>query len=243
MWLVLLETEAIVSTHRTGPVVVNMLAVAAMTGAAVWRRRSPLTFLAVVGSTALALGGGLTSMRYSTLAGTYALAVPLYTVGAWQSRKRAIVGLAAWLAGASLGALLWHAPLGGLAGATIMGCIVWTVGRVIHAQRSLTERLTRVSALLVVERAERERRAVAGERSRIARDLHALVSYGVVAMLVQAEVARYRLDVAPAEAPACIEAIEHAGREALKRLRDILGVLRAGTAPVLLEPSTDGAMQ
>ena len=160
VWLVLLETEAIVSTRRTGPLVVNMLAVAAMACAAVWRRRSPLTFLAVVGSTALALGGGLTSMRYSTLAGTYVLAVPLYTVGAWQSRRRAVVGLAAWLAGASLGALLWHAPLGGLAGATIMGCIVWTLGRVIHAQRSLTERLThRVS---VARRRARRTRAARG---------------------------------------------------------------------------------
>ena len=37
------------SSHRRGPLVVNLIVVAAMALAAVWRRRSPLVFLIVVG--------------------------------------------------------------------------------------------------------------------------------------------------------------------------------------------------
>ena len=44
-----LEIGVLIGGHRHGPLALNMLAVAAVALAAVWRRRSPLWFLLVVG--------------------------------------------------------------------------------------------------------------------------------------------------------------------------------------------------
>ena len=43
-----LEIEVFTSAHRRGPLALNALAVAVMAVAAIWRRRFPLLFLAVV---------------------------------------------------------------------------------------------------------------------------------------------------------------------------------------------------
>jgi signal transduction histidine kinase len=246
-WLALLEIEVAASAHRRGPLWANALAVGAMAIAAVWRRRAPLLFLLFVGAIAVVLGSGLTSMQYGTLTGTYTLVVPLFAVAAWSTRGRATIGLVAWLTGATAGAVLWHAPVGGWLGATVMGCVIWMVGRITRGQRSLTVRLRSASALLEAERDVREELAVTRERGRIARDLDALVSYDVVAMIVQAEAARALLDRHPDRAADAAHAVEQAGREALGRMRDVLGVLRADDAPALRSPvvsagELDGAL-
>jgi hypothetical protein len=56
---------------------------------------------------------------------------------------------------------------------------------------------------------------------------YGLVAHGVVAMVVQAEAARNLLTEHPGIAADSIRAIERTGRDALTRLRRILGVLRA----------------
>jgi signal transduction histidine kinase len=237
-WFVALEIEAATSAHRSGPLLWNMLAVGVMAVAAVWRRRAPLRFLVVVGLIAVLLGGGLTSAEHATLAGGYALVVPLYTIAAWAPRRRAIVGVGIWAVGASVSALLWSAPLGGLIGALVMGSTVVVSGRVVRSYRTLANASRAASERLVAERSERQRYAVANERGRLARDIHALVAYGVVSMVVQAEAARAQL-TDHAQACTAIEMIECTGREALARLRDILGVLHTGN---VLHRDLDGAV-
>ena len=69
-------------------------------------------------------------------------------------------------------------------------CAAWAAGRAIRARRAMDEALERTTSLLAAERDDRARLAVAGERSRIARDLHAVVARSVAAMVVQAEAAR-----------------------------------------------------
>ena len=123
-----------------------------MTIAAVWRRRAPLLFLVFVGLIATPLGGGLTSMQYSTFTGAYTLAVPLFTVAAWRTRGSATIGLVAWIAGATVGAVIAHAPVGGWLGATVMGCVIWLAGRITRSQRSLVARLRSAAERLAAER-------------------------------------------------------------------------------------------
>ncbi|MDQ6774875.1 MAG: histidine kinase dimerization/phosphoacceptor domain-containing protein, partial [Actinomycetota bacterium] len=123
-------------------------------------------------------------------AGTYTVFVLPYTVAAWENRPRAVGGIAIWVCGAVLDGIVSQAPVGDFVGATVSGIAVWAVGRAIRSRRTLIEELQRTSAQLAAERADRERLAVAGERSRIARELHAVVAGNVAAMVVQAEAAQ-----------------------------------------------------
>jgi signal transduction histidine kinase len=222
-----MEVETAISPARTGPWALDAAVVAMMALAAGWRRRSPLVFLAVVGLFAGILSGGLTSLDRSTVTGVYSLAVPLFTVAAWQPRARAVLGLGVWAAGAGVVAVVRHATAGGLTGAVAMGVVIWVAGRAWRAQRNLNADLAETTSLLTAERDQRAETAVASERTRIARELLGLVAHGVVTMVVQAEAARNLFARQPGTAEDAIRAIEVTGREALTQLRRILGVLRA----------------
>jgi signal transduction histidine kinase len=203
-----------------------------MAVAAGWRRRYPLLFLAVVGGLAIALSGGLTSLDRATMTGLFCLAVPVFTVAAWEPRTRATVGLALWVAGASSVGVVHKAAAGGLGGALVMGIVVWAAGRVWRAQLLLNADLTDTTARLAAERDQRAQLAVVTERTRIARDLHGPVAHGVITMVVQAEAARKLLVHQPGKVEAAIRDIEQTGRDALTQLRRILGVLRSPAATV-----------
>jgi signal transduction histidine kinase len=94
-------------------------------------------------------------------------------------------------------------------------------------------RARRAQGEAVAERARRleEERAtaVAEERTRIARDMHDIVTHSVGLMVVQAEAGPLVVRSDPARAEAAFEAIADTGREAIGQLRQILGALR-GTA-------------
>jgi signal transduction histidine kinase len=231
-WLAALELDAFTDQFRRGPAAVNAAAVAVMAVAFAWRRRSPLLFVIAVGCAAIPLSSGLTS-AHSTLVGFYCVTVTMFTVAAWEPRTPAVAGLALWLAGSTVSGVVGHKPAAGIAGGLIASCLLWTAGRLWRRLRTLTAQLARTHALLEAERDERERLAVANERARIARELHTRVAEGVVAMVVQATAAGRPLGADPAAAVAAAAGIEQAGRDALARMREILGVLRGDRAPRL----------
>ncbi len=68
--------------------------------------------------------------------------------------------------------------------------------------------------------------ATAAERSRIARELHDVISHSVSLMVLQAEAAREVLEPHPARAAETLDAIGDTGRRAISDLRHLLGVLR-----------------
>jgi len=225
--LVVLEIGVLTGSHRHGPLILNLIVVAGMALMAIWRRRSSLLFLVVVGALAEVMNYALTSLDSLPLTAAYVLLVPAYTVGAWEQRPKAVLGLAIFLGGSAINVLVVrHQTVGYFAGGAFLVCAAWAAGRAIRSGRVLTSELKLTSARLAVEREDRARLAVAGERSRIARELHAVVARSVAAMVIQAEAARGVLDRDPVRADAAMGAIEDTGRQTLAEMRRILGVLR-----------------
>ncbi len=221
--LVALELATVAGGHGRGPLVLNMIAVAAVALATIWRRRSPLGFLIAVGALTVISSWWLTSLSNAPLTGAYVALVPSYTVAAWEERRKAGLGLALVLVGALI---VTHGTPGDLAGAVFALSAAWAAGRAMRARRLLNAELGRTSARLALEREDRARLAVAGERTRIARELHAAVAHSVEAMVIQAQAARALVGDQDARADAMMGAIEQTGRTALGEMRRILGVLR-----------------
>ena len=231
--LLALEVSVITADHRRGPLTLNLLLAAAIALAALWRRRWPLLFVLAVGALATLSRFALTPVTGLAAGGAFLVLVPAYTVAAWEERRTAVLGLAFALCGALL---LSNRTLGTLAGAAFAMSAAWGAGRAFRAQRVRTAALSRTSARLNAEREDRERLAVAGERTRIASELHAVVARSVAAMVVQAGAARGMLGAEPANADTAMSAVEHTGRQALSEMRRILGVLRHAQDEAPLEP-------
>jgi signal transduction histidine kinase len=70
--------------------------------------------------------------------------------------------------------------------------------------------------------------AVRQERARIARELHDVIAHGVSVMVVQADAARHGLPPDDHETRAALTEIERTGRESLREMRRLLGLLRDG---------------
>ncbi len=236
-FLVALEATALTGSEGGAVRVRDVLVLAAMALACIWRRRRPLWFLIAVVALVFPLSSNL-APGSSPLTALYVGLLPAYAVAAWEDRRRAQLGLAIVVLASAIGELLIrHLGAANYAPALFTIGAAWATGRAIRARRAIDETLERRTSLLAAERDDRARLAVAGERSRIARDLHAVVARCVAAMVVQAEAARGRLDREPATADAALQAIEDVGRQALGEMRRILGVLRQRDhAGELLEP-------
>ncbi|GIH23553.1 two-component sensor histidine kinase [Acrocarpospora phusangensis] len=103
------------------------------------------------------------------------------------------------------------------AGVLLVWLAMWSVGYAMARRREEQQTARRLI----------QERAVAGERARIARELHDLVGHTVNLMLMQAGAGRRVLDKDPAKARELLSDLERAGRDALTELDRVLGVLRS----------------
>ena len=220
-----------------GPVALRLAIVAGLAIAMRFRRRSPLGFTAVSMAIAVIASAWVSDITQTTWS-LYLLLVPGYTVAAYESLPRALAGLAlAELGPWGVDAFAKHVNFGDFAFTSIVVGIAWVTGRAMHSRRLLQVELLEKAERLTAEREDRTRLAVADERTRIARELHAMVASHVSAMVIQAEAAKRMLDRSPEAADEAMLAIEETGREALSEMRRILGVLRrSGEDPAMLAP-------
>ena len=91
----------------------------------------------------------------------------------------------------------------------------WIAGRVIRHRHERERDLEREA-----------REAVAEERARIARELHDIVAHAISVIVLQARGGRRLLGTEPDETSRALDAIEHAGEQALAEMRRLLGLLR-----------------
>jgi signal transduction histidine kinase len=191
-----------------------------------WRRRLPLTVSLVTG---LATAGyGLAPYPDLAMPIPVGGVVGLYSVAAWGSRRAALVAgaVAAVVAVVAIAlprtdadlvdAIFVAASLGG----------AWVLGDRARLQRAFAAEQQERAVRLEREQAAEARRAVASERSRIARELHDVVAHHVSMMVVQAEAGPVAVEHDPARAAGAFEAIAATGRQALVEMRRLLGVLR-----------------
>ena len=102
---------------------------------------------------------------------------------------------------------------------TAAAIAVDSVGSRLRTQHALTAQTEHTDA-------ERARRAVLEERTRIARELHDVVAHHLSLIAVQAETAPYRLGELPEPVRAEFGSLSEVAREALTEMRRLLGVLR-----------------
>jgi signal transduction histidine kinase len=102
---------------------------------------------------------------------------------------------------------------------------MWGAGVVVRARQAQEAERRRLSA----------QAAIAAERSRMAQELHDVVTHHVTAMVVQAGAAQY-LTASPERVGESLEAINATGRLALAELRFLLSVLEATGESASREP-------
>jgi signal transduction histidine kinase len=223
------------SYHRRGPLALNLLMVAAMTLPIAWRRRAPLLVACLVMGLGIVMTATLTDIAASNFS-LYVMLLPPYTVAAYESRPRALVGLVACLVGSNAVVAIHHSSLSDFVFTDPLLVAAWATGRALRVRRELATELRHKAERITAEREGRERLAVADERTRIARELHAVVATSVSAMVVQTEAAQRLLDDDLGAADHAMASIEETGRDALAEMRRILGILRRGDEGADLAP-------
>ncbi|WP_181775188.1 sensor histidine kinase [Amycolatopsis pittospori] len=153
-----------------------------------------------------------------------------YRAGAWLATRPALAALAAMIVGlfgcniipADRGDRDWRLLLIDVG---VSGLLPWMVGRYTTARRAYIADLQRAEEQRRQHEAEAVRRAVAEERTTIARDLHDVISHHVSAIGVHAGAARLGLPDGEPAARRSLSAVESSSRAAMADLRRLLDLL------------------
>jgi len=206
-----------------------------------WRRSAPVPAAAVVlvaGLLELAVSPKFMAANVGVLAMVYALAA----YAPWRASR---AGLLLGLLGAVLATLRYFAGSSlssGLSAGSIpelafscgaIGALVlasWALGDLRRVRLRQVADLEERARLLEQERDQERLLAAAGERARIAREMHDVVAHSLSVVIAQADGGRYAARADPGAATGALDAIAVTGRQALSDMRGLLGVLRDGDA-------------
>ncbi|WP_330348853.1 sensor histidine kinase [Streptomyces sp. NBC_00582] len=158
---------------------------------------------------------------YSPVQSVVALTEPaallgLVTLTAWRGAPKAAAG--------AVPAAMAAVVLRPLAVEIDLGSVVLAFFLTLAATAALAIGLT--VRLVVADRRRRESAVRLEQRAEFARDLHDFVAHHVTGIVIQAQGARSVAVRRPDLVPPALERIEHAGAEALKSMRAMVGMLR-----------------
>ena len=197
----------------------------------VWRRRLPLVvYLTQIGFAIFGARQPVTISLLATFVGLYSVAV--YSRLRWAPVVIPVVGAAI------LGILVpesspsvpsWALELVG-------GLAIWLAGNAMRQRQAQADALAERARTLERERELATQLALADERRRIARELHDVVAHSVSVMVVQAGAARTVVPRDPERAADALLEVENSGREALRELRGLLGLLTDAAVEPTLAP-------
>jgi signal transduction histidine kinase len=188
------------------------------------RRRYPSA--AFLAASAIALAQWLLGVP---LLGDVVLLIALYTVAAHDSRIRALIAAAVLEAGAAMAAVKWQ--LAGTAPRSLLFLTAMVVAALFAGLAAASGRrylawMDERARRLEVERDQQAVIAAAAERTRIARDLHDIVSHSLSVVITLADAAAVVGRADPARGAEAMTDASEVAREALADLRAMLGVLR-----------------
>ena len=223
--------EALFSPGVRSPIIFVVVAGIAMAALA-WRRSYPIGVAVWVIATNIVVNP---QDQFSTL---LSLVLVAYTIGAETERPRSTVGLAVVLVPfvAAMAVQARGLVPSDLAAALVFLVGPWFVGTAMRQRAQHAE-----EALARADRLERERElqaavAAAEERTRIARELHDIVSHSISVVTIQTQAVRRRLGPEHAKEAADLAAVEATAREALAEMRRLFGVLRSEGETASLTP-------
>ncbi|MBR7832227.1 two-component sensor histidine kinase [Actinospica durhamensis] len=189
------------------------------------RTRWPAVCLAMVGISFAVYE----SLGYPPTFASLGLYIALYSAGAHQLRHRRAVALAGMGGYVVLSITLYAIGSPDVWSDFVVFGIalaaMWGVGAAFRGHRAHEAERRRHSA----------QAAIAAERSRMARELHDVVTHHVTAMVVQAGAAQY-LTASPDQVGEALDAINATGRRAMAELRFLLNVLEASGESASREP-------
>ncbi len=219
-----------------GPLAANLALVALLGPAALIRRRHPLIAVGAWATVAIGLSLFLTPASELDTPFFGLLLFP-WAVGSHTEGLKSFAGLALALTSVVAVALssdtfIW----GDIFFPGAFATLFWLAGRAVRSRSRLTAELHEATVRLHEQGEAEAARAVADERRRIAREMHDVVAHSVSMMVIQAGGARRILARDPARAVEAAELIERTGRDALKEMRHLLGVLHAGEDLAELAP-------
>jgi len=208
----------------------------AASGAVAFRRLWPIPVLVVVAvlvSVTIGLG--------QSFAAVPIVAFPMATVAMEYGRKTSLMALGATevalITASSVALALWPQSPG--SSNIIVAAAAWFIGDSIRARRIYVRGIAEQGEQRLRDESERAERALADQRTEIARELHDVVAHGMSVIAVQAGVGRHLINDRPEEAAKALEAIEVTSRSALGDLRRVLALLRrdGDQGAANLEPS------
>lgn len=205
-----------------------------------WRRRAPIVIFAAASSPLLFVD----PLHSAGICGI-APALALYSVAVYRSTRAAMLALAAAAAALAIACAAWM-WLGStsasnaivlLIGSTFLWLLGALIGVNVGGRKRYVEALIDRSHQLATERDQQALLAAAAERTRIAREMHDIVSHSLTVVVALAEGAHATDDAGRAKQAS--RAIADTARESLAQMRVMLGVLR--DAPSLGDAAENAA--
>ncbi|MBY8879520.1 sensor histidine kinase [Streptomyces sp. PLK6-54] len=206
----------------------------ALTFPLAWRRIDPALVFAYMSTVALAQWAA--DLRTPV---DVTLLIALYTVAASLDRRRTLAAFAVLEGGILLATLRWSLHERGVAtfvSLSAMATAAAVTGSNVRARREHMAFLEERAVRLERERDQRAQLAVAGERARIAREMHDIVTHNLSVMVALADGAVFAQPTAPERATAAMRQVGTTGRQAITDMRRFLGVLRADEPDALRHP-------
>lgn len=200
----------------------------------VWRRRAPLVVFLTM--SAVAFVQWCADLR---IPGDVSLLIALYTVAAYAPRRRTGLAIGVLEGGALIAAVRW-APedqvVEAFIGLSAMVTASAVIGMNMRSRRAHMAFLEERTVTLERERDQQAQLAVADERSRIAREMHDIVTHNLSVMVALADGAVFAQEHSPERATVAMRQVSTTGRQAITDMRRFLGVLRADEPDALRHP-------
>ena len=219
---------------RHGPLWLNLAVMVGIALTFTWRRTQPLVPVVATLAGLFVMSLWLTDPP-DTFTAVLTLVSAAYAAGRHLYGRRSVYALCLGTA-AILALAAGFDPNDIFFPVTFFWVLPWLAGRTIRNHTMLARELAEKAERAQHAREEDERRAIALERSRIARELHDVLAHNLSVMVVQAAAARRVLDKDPVKAVEVASLIERTGREALAEIRHLFGPVRRGDGEALSGP-------